>query len=1002
MSALHKIRGAGGGGGGGGKGGGGGGGGHTPTESPDSLRSRQYARVLDMVSEGEIEGLVGGLQGVYLDDTPIENADGSQNFSGVTVDTRNGTQAQAYMAGFPEVESEVAVSTEVKAAAPVVRQISNPNIDALRLTVSVPQLTFQDPNTGDLAGTSVQIAIDVQNNGGGYVETVSDTISGKTTSRYQRSYRIELAGTGPWDIRVRRLTADSAAANLQNKTWFESYTEIIDAKLRYPNSALVGLQVDSAQFRSIPRRGYHIKGIRIRVPSNYDAATRAYTGVWDGTFQIAWSDNPAWCFYDLLTSERYGLGDFIDADQVDKWALYDIARYCDELVPDGYGSTEPRFTCNLYLQSRSEAYSVINTMASIFRGMAWWASGAVTVSADKPADATMLFTAANVVEGAFNYSGASIKQRHTVALVTWNDPEDHYRQKIEYVEDAAGIALYGVIQTEVLAAGCTSRGQAHRLGRWILYSERLETETVTFRCGMDGTYVAPGDVIQTQDAARAGKRFGGRVVSATTTAVTLDAAVTIESGKTYTLSAILPDGTLETRAVGNAPGSTSVLSVAVFSAAPQAGAIWVLAASDLSPETWRVVGVAEVEKGVLEITALAHRPDKYGAVEQNLLLEPLRTSSVNVIPASPTNLLISESLYQTGAEVKTQMAVAWDGVPGVTWDVSYRRDDNNWVILPRVDVPSITVLDMVPGFVEVRVAAVNAIGVRSIPASASTQIFGKTAPPVSVTGFSVLKVSGLGLAQWDLHPDLDVRVGGQIVIRHSPLSSGATWSDGIIVDTFDGNATTGTLALMTGTYMAKALDSSGNWSAAEASFVATEGMVTGWTTVGSSIQHPSFAGGKAGTQKLGSVLQLDVATLWDSLGGNIDTWGPVDALGGSLASGTYDFDAALDLGTVATRRFEADIQAVSFDSGDYIDARTDNIDDWSDFDGATVNDCDATLFVSTTNDNPSGSPTWGAWAPFLVSDFTCRAARFQLLLESGSVTHNISVSTLRVDAKVPA
>ena len=1002
MSALHKIRGAGGGGGGGGKGGGGGGGGHTPTESPDSLRSRQYARVLDMVSEGEIEGLVGGLQGVYLDDTPIENADGSQNFSGVTVDSRNGTQAQAYLAGFPEVESEVAVSTEFKYATPVVRQISNPNIDAVRVTVGVPQLTYQDPGSGDLGGTSVQIAIDVQNNGGGYVETVSDTISGKTTSRYQRSYRIELAGSGPWDIRVRRLTADSAAANLQNKTWFESYTEIIDAKLRYPNSALVGLQVDSAQFRSIPRRGYHIKGIRIRVPSNYDAATRVYTGVWDGTFQVAWSDNPAWCFYDLLTSERYGLGAFIDADQVDKWALYDIARYCDELVPDGYGGTEPRFTCNLYLQSRSEAYSVINTMASIFRGMAWWASGAVTVSADKPADATMLFTAANVVEGAFNYSGASIKQRHTVALVTWNDPEDHYRQKIEYVEDAAGIALYGVIQTEVLAAGCTSRGQAHRLGRWILYSERLETETVTFRCGMDGTYVAPGDVIQTQDAARAGKRFGGRVVSATTTAITLDASVTIESGKTYTLSAILPDGTLETRAVTNVPGSATVLSVAAFTAAPQVGAIWVLAASDLAPETWRVVGVAEVEKGVLEITALAHRPDKYGAVEQNLLLEPLRTSSVNVIPASPTNVLIAESLYQTGAEVKTQMAVAWDGVLGVTWDVSYRRDDNNWVILPRVDVPSITVLDMVPGFVEVRVAAVNAIGVRSIPASASTQIFGKTAPPAAVTGFSVLKVSGLGLAQWDLHVDLDVRVGGQIVIRHSPLSSGATWADGIIVDAFDGNATTGTLALMTGTYMAKALDSTGNWSAAEASFVATEGMVTGWTTVGSSVQHSAFAGSKAGTQKVGSVLQLDVATLWDSLPGNIDTWGPVDSLGGVQASGTYDFDAALDLGTVATRRFEADISAVSFDSGDYIDARTNNIDDWSDFDGATVNDCDATLFVSTTDDNPAGSPTWGAWSPFLVSDFTCRAARFQLLLESGAVTHNISVSTLRVDAKVPA
>lgn len=998
MSTLTKIRGAK---GGGGKGGGGGSA-RVAVESPDSLRSRQYARVIDMVSEGEIEGLVGGLKGVYLDGTPIENADGSQNFTGVTVSTRNGTQVQSYLPGFAAVENEVAVSTEVKAATPVVRQITNANIDAARVTISIPQLTYQNTTNGDLSGTSVQIAIDVQNNGGGYVETVSDTISGKTTSRYQRSYRVELAGSGPWDIRLRRITADSVASNVQNKTYFDSYTEIIDAKLSYPNSAIVGVEVDSAQFNAIPRRGYHIKGIRCSVPSNYDPVTRVYTGVWDGTFDVAWTDNPAWCFYDMITAGRYGLGDFIDADQVDKWALYDIGRYCDELVPNGFGGTEPRFTCNLYLQTREEAYNVISSMASIFRGMAWWASESITAAADKPGDAVALFNAANVVGGAFSYSGASIKARHTVALVSWNDPADQYRQKIEYVEDAAGIALYGVITSEVLAVGCTSRGQAHRLGRWILYSERLETETVSFRCGMDGTYLAPGAVIQTQDAARAGKRFGGRVVSATTTAITIDAAVTIELGKTYTLSTMLPDGTLESRTVSTAPATTATLAVSpAFTAAPQVSAIWVLAASDLTPEVWRVVGLAEVDVGVLEVTALSHRTDKYDAVEQNLLLEPLQTSAVSSIPASPANVQIVESLYQTGAEIKTQIAISWDSAAGMLWDVTYRRDDNNWVLLPRMNVSTVVVPDVLPGFVEVRVTAINAIGARSIPSSASANILGKTAPPVAVTGFSVIKVSGLGLAQWDLHPDLDVRVGGQIVVRHSPAVSGAVWSDGVIVDTFDGNATTGTLALMTGTYMVKALDSTGNWSTAEASFVATEGMVTGFVTVGSSIQHPTFAGSKVSTIKVGSVLQLDAATAWDALTGNVDDFGPVDALGGSAASGTYDFDAALDLSTVATRRFEADIDAAAFDTGDFIDARSNNLDDWSDLDGASVNDCDATLFISTTDDNPAGSPTWGAWVPFFVSDFTCRAARFQLLLEAGAPTHNISISTLRVDAKLP-
>jgi hypothetical protein len=440
-----------------------------------------------------------------------------------------------------------------------------------------------------------------------------------------------------------------------------------------------------------------------------------------------------------------------------------------------------------------------------------------------------------------------------------------------------------------------------------------------------------------------------------------------------------------------APATGVVLAVSpAFTVAPQVAAIWVLAASDLTPETWRVVGLAEVDRGVLEVTALAHRADKYDAVEQNLLLEPLQTSAVSAIPASPTNVLIVESLYQTGAEIKTQMAVSWDSAAGMVWDVSYRRDDNNWVLLPRMNVSTVIIPDVLPGFVEVRLTAINAIGARSIPSSASANILGKTAPPGAVTGFSVLKLGGLGLAQWDLHADLDVRVGGQIVVRHSPAVSGAVWSDGVIVDTFDGNATTGTLALMTGTYMVKALDSSGNWSDTEASFIATEGMVTGFVTVGSSIQHPTFAGTKTGTVVLGSTLQLDAAMLWDALPGNIDTWGPVDALGGSLASGTYDFNAALDLSTVATRRFEADIDAAAFDTGDFIDARTNNIDDWSDFDGASVNDCDATLFISTTDDNPAGSPTWGAWVPFFVSDFTCRAARFQLLLEAGAPTHNIA------------
>lgn len=1153
MSAALMIRGAG---GGGGKGGGGSS--HTPTEAPDSLRSRQYARVLDIIGEGEIEGLVGGLRGVYLDDVPVENADGTRNFSGITIDWRNGTQAQSYLPGFPAVENEVAVSTQVTYAAPVVRQISNPNINAARITVSIPQLTYQNPSNGDLGGTSVEIGIDVQTNGGGWVparlrtvqvplavaaltahsngasilsatvglswqgvisyiavpptfaqevdrsiqfcywaleyraygsadpwvqfasgvmsgaphdettyekgflglplpdvppvtQTVppsasatgsislpaegayefravmssgtgalaiasatayawsgTDVISGKTTSKYQRAYRIPLTGTGPWDIRVRRVSADSTQQNLQNKTWFESYTEIIDAKLRYPNSAIVGLQVDSSQFRTIPRRGYHIRGLRIRVPSNYDPVTRAYTGVWDGTFQVAWSNNPAWCFYDLLTAERYGLGAFIDADQVDKWELYQIGRYCDEMVPDGFGGEEPRFTCNLYLQTRQEAYTVLASMASIFRGMTWWASGAVTASADMPGDPVMLFTAANVINGAFSYSGASLKARHTVALVSWNDPADRYRQKIEYVEDAAGIALYGVIETEVLATGCTSRGQAHRFGRWILYSERLETETVSFRCGMDGTYLAPGCVIQTQDAARAGKRFGGRAVSATTAAVTIDAAVTIEPGKTYTLSAILPDGSLESRAVTNGAGSATVLAVSPdFSAAPMANAIWVLAASDLVPESWRVLGVAEVEPGTLEVTALAHRPDKYAAVEQGLLLEPLPTSAYSLSPGPVTNLSATESLYLvTPAVVGDRVTLSWGGEQPF-YAVSWRRAGEN----PQtrdVTVPTCSIDGIEPGTYTFSVVAVNAIGRRSAAASITKEIVGKAAPPTGVENFALAAIAGAAHLSWTPAADLDVIVGGTLRMRHAAAGQTAEWSNGIdIGPAIPGSAAGAVLPLLAGTYMAKWVDSSGYESVSPALILTDAPGVIAGNVVATVTERDAFVGVKTNmavsdfsASASGTALMLDSALTIDQMTTNIDTWGYLGALGGVAASGVYEFAGNVDLGAVFTSRLTAVLEAYGFDASDLIDSRG-NVDSWASVDGGNIADAVAVLQVRTTNDDPAGSPVWSAWQPFVTGDWTARAFQFRLLASRVEQTHNVAIASLSVTVDMP-
>lgn len=998
---MRQIRGA----GGGGKGGGGGGGGRTPVESPDSLRSRQYARVLDLVSEGEVSGLVNGLQSVYLDDTPVQNADGSYNFTGVTLDTRPGTQSQSYIPGFGAVESETAVSVAVTAALPVVRSISNANANAVRVTVSVPQLSDQNIENGDVRGTSVTLAIEVQTAGGGYVQKVYDTISGKTTSRYQRAYRIELAGVGPWDIRLSRVTADSTTQTLQNATYWDSYTEIIDAKLRYPNSALVALSVDAERFRSIPRRGYEMRGIHVRIPSNYNPATRTYSGVWNGTFTTGWTNNPAWCFYDMLTSQRYGLGAFIQAEQVDKWALYQIAKYCDELVSDGYGGMEPRFTCNLYLQSREEAYSLINTMASIFCGLSFWAGGSIVTTQDAPAAPVKLFTPANVIDtdaGPFSYSGSSIKTRHTVALVTWNDPADRYRQKIEYVEDPEGVARYGVVQTEVVAIGCSSRGQAHRFGRRILYAERMETEVIAFRTGLDGLDVVPGDIIQTSDPVRAGVRMGGRVLAATPGAVTLDAPVTLMPGKAYTLWVTLPDGSVQSRAVSTGSGATSTLEVTPgFAAAPQAMAVWVLAAADLVPESWRVVSVTESDGTQADITALAYRADKYAAIERDLILEPLPTSSLDTAQVAPTDLTITESLYLiTPVVVGARITVSWAG-SAAYYELQYRRQGSNWQTLSS-STPSVDIQPVEAGHYDFNLVAVNAIGRRSLPVVLVKEIQGKYAPPDDVSSFTVSKVSGVALANWAQHPDLDVQIGGRIVVRYSPAIGDVDWNDAYVVEEFPGATISGLIPLMTGTYFAKALDSSGNWSRTAVSFVATEGMVSGFITVAATVQAPTFAGTKTGVAVVNEALQIDGVALIDSMESSMDAWSVMDTLGGVAAEGGYDFSAVMDLGAVATRRFEADIAARSFDMGDFIDAREALMDAWDSVDGDVINDCDVTLYAATTYDDPTVAPVWSDWTPFFVSDFTSRAMKFRLELVSGQPTHNIAVSRLTVRAKVPA
>ena len=1114
------IRGSGG--GGGGKGGGSGGSGRVAQESPDSLRSIAYASVLDLVSEGEIEGLANGLKSVYFNETPLQNDNGSFNFTGARIVSTNGTQTQSYIEGFPAVENENIVGVQVENPTPITRQISNSEVDAVRVRISVPQLTQQNTTNGDITGSTVQYSIDVQSNGGGYVPqilgstwssgavniasatsaqanqpvyqiqmAVTDTsnsavysaqyklqssgtwltagiseatdrqtnswyddegnyqessqtvktftmpnqasglwemrivissgspyiasvngnygtpyatITGKTTSKYERSHRIELTGDAPWDIRVRRLTADSTTSALQNKTYWESYTEIVDGKFRYPNSAIVGVRIDASQFDNIPRRSYDLKMMKVKVPSNYNVTTRSYTGIWDGTFKVSWTDNPAWCFYDLLTNTRYGLGDFIPEAQVDKWTLYAIARYCDELVPDGFGGTEPRYTCNIYLQNRQEAYTLINSMASIFKGMPYWSSGSITLGYDAPSDPVYQFNNANTVDGMFNYVGSALKSRHTVALVTWNDPEDFYRQKVEYVEDADGIARFGIIQTEVVAVGCTSRGQANRVGRWILYTEQSETEVVNFKTGLEGHAIRPSQVIQVADENRAGTRMGGRISSASTSVVTLDQDVSAISGiATGTLSVILPSGALETRNIINVATNTLTVSPA-FSASPQQNSVWMVQTNALSLQTFRVISATEEADGV-NISALAHNPDKYALIEDGLVLQPRVISSLSVVPSAPANIIVTENLYEEGADVKTLVTVSWSPVDGAQWyAVSYKVGDRNYVNLPNTSATSIDIRDALEGAYSIKVFSINTIKKRSIPTEVNATVYGKTLPPADVTDFSINIIGTQAHLSWSPVGDLDL---SHYRIRHSRLTTGATYSDSVdLVFKVSRPAVSIVVPAMTGTYFIKAYDKLDNASINAASSVALVNDITGLNVIETITESPLFTGSKFECFVGDEGLILDTSLDFDSILGDFDDIvGLFDGGGGTTSTyGTYDFADVLDLGNIYTSRITSYVEVGRIDYVNTFDGKEGEFDQaLGEFDGDpdSFDDTNVELWVATTNDDPNGTPTWTDFRKFFVGDYSARGFKFRAILTSSDETASPILKVLRINVDMP-
>lgn len=729
----------------------------TPVESPDSLRSISYAKVIDLVAEGEIRGLVDGFKSIYLNGTPLQSADGSYNFQNVSVETRSGTQDQTYIPGFPSVENEVGVEVELRSDSPVVRSVSGSDLSAIRVRLAVPGLQRTDTSNGDTVGYSISYAIDISVDGGAYNTVVSSAFTGKTTTQYERSHRIDLPAGSQWQVRIRRLTANANSSTIADTTRVLSITEIIDAKLRYPNSALVAMAFDARSFQNIPSRAFNIYGRIIRVPANYDPIARTYAttgpgttnGIWNGTFKSAWTNNPAWVFYDIVTNDRFGLGNHIPQAWVDSWNLYQIAQYCDEPVSDGFGGLEPRFTCNIYMQTRTDAFKVLQDLAAVFRGVSYYAVGQMIASADMPKQAAMGFTNADVVDGKFNYEGSARKVRHTVALVSWSDQTDFGRQKVERVEFRPGLIRYGIQETEVTAIGCTSRGQAQRIGNHILVSENLETETVTFKVGLSGVLVSPGDVFNVSNAYRAGRRMGGRIAAYTDDSVTVD-QLPEDIGPGDTIKVMLSTGRIEARTVQTVVGRKVNVTVD-WSSDPVPQGVFILEKTTLVAESFRCIAVVDNEDGTFSITGLSYRGDKFAYIDDGTRLE---APPISVIPPGsqvpPTNVTLSSFSVIDQANARTDLTISWEAPENaIEYHVEWRRDDMDWVTIPNVSTTSVDVRGVYTGRYLARVRAINAIGAMSIPAlSALTQIDGKTTPPPALTSLTTTSiVFAIGL-QW--------------------------------------------------------------------------------------------------------------------------------------------------------------------------------------------------------------------------------------------------------------
>jgi len=961
-----------------------------PNLPNDALQSKQFQTLIELLGSGEIEGFpsatgskgsteynTSALKDVFLNGTQVlQQAAGTSpsdedfNFQNITFQPRFGTSDQTAIAGISETESETSVGVTVTQSTPVSRQITDTNIDAVRVTLGFPTLQKFEDN-GDINGAEVALTIQTIENDGTTTTVISDTVKGRTASTYFRDYRINLpSGTSfPVTIRVNRTTADSTETTLQDSFQWSSFTEIINESRAYANFAHVALRFDAETFPNQPKRMYRIRGTKIKIPHNGTVradGSISYSGTFNGTFKTdkEYSSDPAWILYDLLTTSK-GFGDHIAESSLDVFSFFSASQYASEQVDDGAGGREARFSANVVLNSQRAAYDTINNLASVMRAMPFYSAGAVNISCDKPTDASYIYNLSNVSEAGFSYSSASKDTKYTVVNVSYFDNET---QEVDYetVEDTALQAKYGIVTKNLNGFACTSRGQAARLGRWFLYTQNNEAETVTFTASLEsGTIVRVGTVINIADPMRAGVRRGGRIktgVSTTQIIVDDENNTDLASTDSATLSVILSDGSLETKTISSVSGATITVDSA-FSSVPQANSVWVIENTSVELQTFRVVSVTEQELLNYQIVAVVHDPNKYAFVEDGTALPTRTITTLTALKDAPSSLQGTEQIVVLNNRAVSKLFIQWQPVNGVTeYMVQYRFQNENF-ISERVTRSDFTIFETLNGTYEVRVFSYNALGKPSTnPATTTFTTVGKTALPADVQNVQLEPLSDQFVRlRFDKSTDVDVIHGGNVVIRSSNLTTGATFTNAVdVLPQLSGNISESIVPnIVNGTYLLAFRDDGGRLSANAASIknINTQPDVFPKLTVltdREDLDSPPFQGTKVDCffsdevngLVLGSLELLDGVTDFDAIA-DFDFLGAVDITGGS-----YSFANTLDLGGKQPLRLRRHFVTQGFLPNDLIDKRTANIDTWSDFDGATAFDVNAKLLVATTDSDP--------------------------------------------------